>query len=912
MLLIATAVLPVIDGVYLIPSSNTAYGIFENEKNEYNNNHNNFNECFHFDDLKPRVNYNNLKNVFLGNIRWYSLNSEQPNPYEDYIENHHYYDACFTTVYENQQSELSSDYILILVDEDLFPQIVSNLDIFRDDLEGEGYSVIVETLSGGSPEDVKVRIQDHNMHKHCDVIMIGDIPIAWVGLPTGEIFSCDLFYMDLDGNWGVPSSGVYMADQHSGDMGPEIFVGRIYASTLTCDTESNIVNKYLEKTSNYRKGLLNQPFRGIEYIEHEFVTDPMALDKIYGSNVDRFDIGQETTADHFLNKLDTGYHFLILSSHGNPWATYFGTVPTMSSSYAHAYVYSPTDRDAILVLGCDDGIKVWLNGDNVFTDDRLGGWTKDEFSAYVHLNAGWNRLLCKVSQYWRDHSLSAVFSSLYGPTIIPDLKYSVSNPEIHGVDASYINTWLINGFHEDVESNFEYYLSTNYLGVDESSIDPVSGEIMGGKTWTVYDSSGCYLNLDDYSGNLDFGVSYAYVNINSDTEKNCQLWMGYDDGARIWLNGDEILNHYRMAPFELDMTKIDVTLKTGENRLLLKISEHVWDHGFSARLCYADGTEVPGLTFYPAQQSGYIYQWLINGPYLNLDDSTRLSQDYLVDEANVAPNEGDISSSGIIWERSVGKKGCPFSLATFFDHGRGVSSWEIQSRDPRLLFSFLYACSIGSLTELDYLAGSYVFPTTNGLISITSTQSMYSGMEYVSLFDYMGHGNNFGKAFMKWLDDKAPYDPWEQYLYYGSVLFGDPTLWVYKTNPPNKPSKPSGPTSGKVGVEYDYKSITTDPDGDQIFYLFDWDDGTDSGWLGPYNTGDEVSAKHKWISQGNYQIMVKAKDTTDLESEWSDPLSVSIPKTKPNIINTLFQWFPEKSLKQHPLIHQLLQRLLDI
>jgi len=61
---------------------------------------------------------------------------------------------------------------------------------------------------------------------------------------------------------------------------------------------------------------------------------------------------------------------------------------------------------------------------------------------------------------------------------------------------------------------------------------------------------------------------------------------------------------------------------------------------------------------------------------------------------------------------------------------------------------------------------------------------------------------------------------------------------------PEKPETPDGSTSGESGTEYTYTTSTNDPEGDQLYYWFDWDDGTDSGWLGPYESGEEVSASH--------------------------------------------------------------------
>ena len=99
---------------------------------------------------------------------------------------------------------------------------------------------------------------------------------------------------------------------------------------------------------------------------------------------------------------------------------------------------------------------------------------------------------------------------------------------------------------------------------------------------------------------------------------------------------------------------------------------------------------------------------------------------------------------------------------------------------------------------------------------------------------------------------------------------------------PNKPSRPNGPSSGQVGTEYTYTSSTTDTDGDEIYYWFDWDDSSNSGWLGPYDSGDTVSVSHVWNSQGNYELKVKAKDGDDAQSEWSESLAVSQPKNKVN------------------------------
>ncbi|MEA2054152.1 MAG: PKD domain-containing protein [Candidatus Thermoplasmatota archaeon] len=75
---------------------------------------------------------------------------------------------------------------------------------------------------------------------------------------------------------------------------------------------------------------------------------------------------------------------------------------------------------------------------------------------------------------------------------------------------------------------------------------------------------------------------------------------------------------------------------------------------------------------------------------------------------------------------------------------------------------------------------------------------------------------------------------------------------------------------------YTYSTSTTDPDGDNIYYLFDWGDGTDSGWRGPYSSGSTGYAYHLWNTPGTYQVKAKAKDEHGAVSSWSSSLTVVV------------------------------------
>jgi len=96
--------------------------------------------------------------------------------------------------------------------------------------------------------------------------------------------------------------------------------------------------------------------------------------------------------------------------------------------------------------------------------------------------------------------------------------------------------------------------------------------------------------------------------------------------------------------------------------------------------------------------------------------------------------------------------------------------------------------------------------------------------------------------------------------------------------PPKKPDKPEGKMWGINGKKYKFYTKTIDPDEDKIYYLFDWGDGSDSGWIGPYESGKIISATHMWSEGGSHKIKVKAKDIYGKESEWSETLKIIIIK----------------------------------
>jgi rhodanese-related sulfurtransferase len=131
---------------------------------------------------------------------------------------------------------------------------------------------------------------------------------------------------------------------------------------------------------------------------------------------------------------------------------------------------------------------------------------------------------------------------------------------------------------------------------------------------------------------------------------------------------------------------------------------------------------------------------------------------------------------------------------------------------------------------------------------------------------------------------------------------GFPTIC---NQPPDTPTI-TGTTNGKPETEYPYTISSTDPEGDDVHYYINWSDGTDTMYIGPYSSGEEVIVNHIWTEKGAYVVKVKTWDYYRAESDWGT-LEVSVPKNKVININSLFLRFLENHPHLFPLIRQIFE-----
>ena len=165
-----------------------------------------------------------------------------------------------------------------------------------------------------------------------------------------------------------------------------------------------------------------------------------------------------------------------------------------------------------------------------------------------------------------------------------------------------------------------------------------------------------------------------------------------------------------------------------------------------------------------------------------------------------------------------------------------------------------------------------------------------------------GSKTNYGWQLMDetyWGNDSIP-----QPIYSQREIGPIPYIFmkIEGNNPPNLPSKPVGQINGTVNVSYSYITNATDPDGDQVYYFWDWGDGTNSSWIGPYPSGEACEpSSHKWSEKGYYVLSAKARDEHGLESQW---VTVTITMSKSKAINTSL--FLQRLLQRFPFFEKIL------
>jgi len=205
-----------------------------------------------------------------------------------------------------------------------------------------------------------------------------------------------------------------------------------------------------------------------------------------------------------------------------------------------------------------------------------------------------------------------------------------------------------------------------------------------------------------------------------------------------------------------------------------------------------------------------------------------------------------------------------------FDFGIGDGDWLLHRYD-----SSNTAFSPNGLAEWQFVSASCT--TVNTITNCIVTNAYDHDVRDVKLKLSDNINANWYNVFGNLLKPESNYYIIENLSSLSTLTFIITTAEIHQ---PEKPTI-NGSSYGKVGEEYTYVVSAVDPNNREISYYIDWGDGTFTEWTGTMPSGKPLNVSHIWREKGSYIIKAKAKNIEGIESEWSDPLPVSMPKSKP-------------------------------
>lgn len=113
--------------------------------------------------------------------------------------------------------------------------------------------------------------------------------------------------------------------------------------------------------------------------------------------------------------------------------------------------------------------------------------------------------------------------------------------------------------------------------------------------------------------------------------------------------------------------------------------------------------------------------------------------------------------------------------------------------------------------------------------------------------------------------------------------------------PPDIPTINGEKRYGSIGEEMTFTIVSNDYEENPIKYFLDWDNG-DTEWTNFYPSGQEVTVKHTWDANADYEITCYAEDNQGKTSAVSESFLIRIGDQPPNkpIIRGPHNGIPEK------------------
>ncbi len=295
-------------------------------------------------------------------LKWMGPEIKPISRFELYMNNNTYSEFHLKHI-DIEKNNPKGPAFAVFVEDSLYNKIASQISTYIHDLSNEGYNVTLYTGNTGNPAGIKNSIKQ----LYTDSLIEGVILIGTFAAPffqtdndfnegTYDDWACDLYYMDMDGTWDDTlqnSSGTLIPgkdnifDTHYGDVGPEIYVSRIYPNIGAND--SLIVTNLLSRIHQYRVLTTANYHRALFFIDDDWIpwasTWSSDLKLVYDS-VGIYSAAEETRADTYSLALDSVYEWVSLFAHSWPGGHAFYYNNKVNTDYFYATEYTSKNPSA--------------------------------------------------------------------------------------------------------------------------------------------------------------------------------------------------------------------------------------------------------------------------------------------------------------------------------------------------------------------------------------------------------------------------------------------------------------------------------------------------------------------------------------------------------------------------------------
>lgn len=259
-------------------------------------------------------------------LRWVGPEGSRPETYEEWIAQNPYTKFSYT-LDKVAYGDGRAGNVAILTQQSIAGALNNGINQLINNLQAEGYTIYSYQVSGGTPETLRTFLQNlYNSNSIEGALFIGNLPVAWFEIADdfnqyGYVqFPIDLFYMDLNGNWlDTMTTGNGKYDGHTGNINPEIYIGRLTPTGIGVDTV--VLKNYFRKDNAYRYDTLALQHRALVFCDDDWI--PWApywaanVALLYSDTMNYWH-AETTRASIYRTKLNTPQAWVSVFAHSSP------------------------------------------------------------------------------------------------------------------------------------------------------------------------------------------------------------------------------------------------------------------------------------------------------------------------------------------------------------------------------------------------------------------------------------------------------------------------------------------------------------------------------------------------------------------------------------------------------------------